>query len=112
MKLVPYGKPLYELLLEGKSPGNSVYVYVGKKSWEKGQKSSSSRPTQTLVLPPHHLPQSYKWPVQGCEILLIETSNLVTEYIEDVVQVLFDYDANRVALLSLNLLLTIYEKEF
>jgi len=112
MKLVPYGKPLYELLLEGKNPSNSVYVYIGQKSWEKGQNSSISRPTRTLVLPPHHLPQSYKWPVQGCEILLIETSNLVTEYIEDIVQVLFDYDADRVVLLSSNLSITLYKKEF
>lgn len=111
MKLPPYGKPLHELLLSGKKLDNSVYTFIGDKSWDKGQNSALIRPTRTLILPPNHSPFSYTWPVKGCEILLIETSQLVTEYIEMIVQVLFDYDADKVVLLSLNLLSTTYKKD-
>jgi len=112
MKLPPYGKPLHELLLSNKKPDNSVYCYIGQGSWEKGKVSSISRPTRTLALPPNHSPFSYLWPVHGCEILLIETSELVTEYIEDIVRVLFAHQAHRIVCLSSEFLSTTYEKDF
>jgi hypothetical protein len=112
MKLPPYGKPLHQLLLSNKKPDNNVYCYCGDKAWDLGKSSSICRPTRTLVLPPTHFARSYIWPVAGCEILLIETSEVMDYYIESIVQSLFDYDANSVVLLSFNLLITSYKKDF
>jgi len=112
MKLPPYSKPLHQLLTSGQKPTNSVYVFIGSESWDRGKVSSRTRPTRTIALPPDHSPFAYDWPVKGCEILIIETSELVTEYIESIAQALFDYDAERVVLLSLNLLSTTYKKDF
>ncbi len=112
MKLPPYGKPLHQLLLSNKRPNNSVYLYCGELAWDKGQLSSIARPTRTLALPPRASPLSYIWPVAGCEILFIETSAVMDYYIESIVQTLFDYDADGVQLLSFNLLITSYKKDF
>jgi len=112
MKLPPYGKPLRDLLQSGQLPSNDVYIYIGDKAWDKGKMSSYSRPSRTLILPPNQSPLAYEWPVSSCDILLIETSQLDTEYIENFVQILFDHNANKVILISTNMLTTIYKKDF
>ncbi len=112
MKIPPYGKPLKALLEAGQLPINSVYLYIGEHAWEKGKLSAYCRPTRTLALPPNHLPFSYEWCVQGCDILMIETSHVATEYIEDIVSELFKYGATKVTLISTDFLVTTYKKDF
>lgn len=112
MKVPPYGKPLKALLEDGQLPDNSVYLYIGDKSWEKGKLSSYCRPTRTLSLPPNHLPFSYEWPVNGCDILMIETSHLSDEYIQDIVNTLFIHNAIKVTLISFDFSINIYKKDF
>lgn len=112
MKIPPFGKPLRDLIASGEKPDNDVYLYVGDKSWDKGKSSSISRPTRTLILPPKDSPLIYDWPVNGCDILLIETSSIDTDYIELIVNILFSSGANIVRLISNNLFLTVYKKDF
>ena len=112
MQTPPFGKPLKALLESGQLPTNSVYLYIGDHSWEKGKLSAYCRPTRTLILPPKHLPFDYEWPVHGCDILMIETSHVATEYIEDIVRELFKHGAIKVVLISTNLLSTTYKKDF
>jgi hypothetical protein len=112
MKLAPYGKPLKSLLDNGQLPNNSVYLYIGDKAWDKGALSSICRPSRTLVLPPHHTPLIYEWPVNGCDILMIETSPLETEFIENFVNLLFSHGATKIVLINFNLLSVTYKKDF
>jgi len=112
MQTPPFGKPLKELLEIRQLPSNSIWLYVGSKSWEKGKLSSYCRPTRTLILPPNELPFGYLWPVKGCDILMIETSPLADLFIEDIAGVLFRDGATKVTFISINLFLTVFKKEF
>lgn len=112
MKVPPFGKPLKELLQSGQLPNNNVWLYIGDKAWEKGKSSSIARPSRTLILPNGHNPLDYNWPVNGCDILIIETSPVDTEFIEHFVNLLFAEGAIKVTLISVNLLSTIYKKDF
>jgi hypothetical protein len=112
MKVPPYSKPLHEALLNGQRPTSELYLYIGNNAWDKGRNSVVMRPSRTLVLPPNESPTNYFWPVHGCNIIMIETSRLSTEYIELIAQILLDYGSGRIMLISHNLLTTIYEKDF
>ena len=112
MKVAPYGKPLKALLESGQLPNNSVYLYIGDKVWDKGKLSAISRPTRTLILPPNESPLAYAWPVSGCDILMIETSPVETEFIESFADILLSYGATKVTLIQTDLLSIIYKKDF
>jgi len=93
-KFPPYSLPLVELIKNGSRPSNSVYLYIGKNAWKEGADSSLVRPTRTLVLPPLHIPSNYNWPVNQCDILIINTGNCDREYIEHLSFVLFENNAD------------------
>lgn len=112
MKIPPFSKPLKELLQSGQLPANNIYVYIGINSWEKGTLSSIPRPTRTLVLPPNRKAIDYEWPVKDCDILLIETSLITDVYREDVVYVLFKYDALNVTVIKADFSTLFYKKDF
>ena len=112
MIIPPYGKPLRDLLKSGSVPRNSVYLYVGKGAWQEGNWSSRIRPTRTLALPDGESPLNYHWPVQNCDILVIETTRQEDEYIEVLVQDLFCYGATKVHVISPEFELNIYKKDF
>jgi hypothetical protein len=112
VKIPPYGKPLKALLEQGQLPSNSVYLYIGEKAWDKAKATAMSRPTRTLILPPEKNPSDYDWPVKGCDILIIETTEVDTEYIEHFVLILFSYGATRVTLISTDFIFSVYEKDF
>ena len=112
MKVPPYGKPLRGLIDSGTRPKNNVYLYLGKLAWDRGKNSSFCRQSRTLALPPEKSPLLYDWPVNGCDILMIETSPLDTEYVENIAGIMFGNGAKSVSLISIDLLLTIYKKEF
>jgi hypothetical protein len=111
MKIPPYGKPLKALLEAGQIPGNDVYLYIGSHAWEKGLLSAITKPDRTLVLPPNHLPEQYEWPVNGCDILIIESSSLERSLVEDIVYVLFISGAKQVISISPDLQSNFYEKD-
>lgn len=112
MKNPPYSKPLKVLLEQGQLPSNSVYLYIGNKAWDAAKATHMSRPSRTLLLPPEKKPSDYDWPVKGCDILMVETSKVDTEYIEYFALILFSYGATRVTLISTDFLFTTYEKDF
>jgi hypothetical protein len=115
MRIPPYGKPLRDFLVNGgnlTAQQRSVWLYIGDKSWEKGKISAVSRSNCTLVLPPNANPESYDWPVMGCEILVIETSQCSNDYIDSILQILLDYDAAKVVLISFNQPITVYKRDF
>ncbi len=112
MKIPPFGKPLKNLLESGQLPRNSVYVYIGNDSWEKGRLSAISRTSRTLALPPNRKPIDYEWPVKDCDILLIETSLITDIYREDVVYILFKFDAINVTVIKADFSTMFYKKDF
>lgn len=112
MKIPPYGKSLKELLESGQFPNNSIYLYIGDKAWDRGKLSSISRTSRTLILPPKDHPLIYDWPVCGCDILIIETSPQNETFIQELVSILFAFDADKVTFISHNFYPTYYKKDF
>jgi hypothetical protein len=112
MKLPPFGKPLKALLDEGKFPNNAVYLYTGNNAWRSGSNTVISRPNRTLILPPNESPFDYDWPVNGCDILLIETSKQSKDYRETLAMVLLSAGANKIVCITKDLPSPIYKKEF
>lgn len=112
MRIPPFSKPLRDLLARGEHPISDVYLFLGQQAWEYGKRSTIMRVSRTIVLPPDKHPDVYDWPVIGCDILMIETSPLETDYIETIAQTVFSHGANTVHLISNDLSLTIYKKDF
>jgi hypothetical protein len=67
---------------------------------------------KNVDITPKASPLDYDWPVNGCDILMIETSHFSQEYIESFVQLLFSFGADKVTYLSTEMLSTIFKKEF
>ena len=73
-KLPPYGKPLANLLAQGKLPNNSVYCFCGKEAWQRAAASAKCR--LTLCLPFGTDPFDFNWPVAHCDILIYSTGGM------------------------------------
>jgi hypothetical protein len=106
-KLVPFSK----FLAENPKPTNDVYLFIGRHAWKKSRAFQVQRPG-TLCLPPYHEPTLYRWPVDGCDILVYDTSGCDKDYVRDLAQCLFDYEANIVRYISPDFLMTVFKKEF
>jgi hypothetical protein len=78
-KLPPYGSYLNSLSIP---PKNSVYIFCGNKAWEKSSIFQKFRKT-TLCLPPWLCASKFKWPVQGCDILIFDTGWADESYLSD-----------------------------
>ena len=109
-KLPPYGSNLFNCLISGKKSINDVYIFIGQDAYGKVEDFKYSRPT-TMCLPPGDYPERYFWPIQGCDILIFDTSNSSQAFIERFVICLFEYQANIVRYMSADNLLTVYKKD-
>jgi hypothetical protein len=112
MKIPPYGKPLKDLLSQNIIPNNSVYLYIGSGAWRSAENTVMSRPTRTILLPPEASPLDFAWPVSQCDILIIATSSFSQDFIETFAYLLISYGAEKVTYLSIDLLSTIYKRDF
>lgn len=110
-KSLPFSKPLTELIAKGYAPTNDVMIFIGNKAWRKGKSFSLSYPERTLALPPWHDPRDYHWPVQECDILIIDTGYPEIDYVNDLVSELYDADASIVRMITHENILKIYNKE-
>jgi hypothetical protein len=111
MKMIPpYGKPLAQSQAEQNPPNNDIYIFIGKKAWERAKASAISRPTRTLCLPPHESPFKYQWPVAMCDILIFDSGLPDEELVHDLVSVLFECHAIIVRYVSHDGLLTIFKR--
>lgn len=93
-KLPPYGKPLHDLLQSGSHPKNDINLFIGHKAWKKGEAFSISYPTRTLIIPPWNNPGNYFWPVQNCDVLIIDTGYAEKQYLSNLAGVLFEHGAS------------------
>lgn len=109
MKLPPYGKYLDELLQSGKTPDNSVYLFVGQSAFIKANNFQCSRPT-TLYLPAYDCPSRYRWPVKGCDILIFDTGWCEIPYLTDIAYCLYQENALVVRSISSEFKMTTYDK--
>lgn len=109
-KLAPYGRHLKEMLENDQLPLNDVYLFIGDHAWQTGKEWTLMRPT-TLILPPHQNPHYFYWPVKNCDVLIFDTSSSNLETIEQLVIILFAYQANIVRFISTNNLLTVFKKD-
>lgn len=92
-KTAPYGKPLQDLINKGMKPNNSVNLFVGRKAWVKGKAFSISYPDRTLILPAFECPSVYSWPVNDCDILIIDTGYCEMDYLNDLAFYLYEHGA-------------------
>ena len=88
-KIPPYGKPLAELIKSGKTPNNSINLFIGNLAWQKGKNFSVSCPERTLIIPPWDAPYLYWWPVNSCDVIIFDTGYAEQDYINDLVECLY-----------------------
>lgn len=110
-KLPPFGKGLNALIESGQRPNNDVLLFIGNNALSKGNGFSVSYPDRTLVLPPWLSPETYYWPVIGCDALITDTGFAEDDYIEDLVLCLFAHGANVCRFISHDSTFTKFEKE-
>ena len=110
-KLPPFGKPLFNLQESNFAPKNTVFIWVGANGWNKAKNFAISMPNRTLLLPLLEHASSYYWPVKQCDILIIGTSPLYSDYIEELVYVLYEHEAKKVRACTSSYELFVYHKE-
>lgn len=80
-RLPPYGKQLVRLLEKKDHLQNEIFLFIGgKEAWQKGQ-NFSNRGKAVLLLPSTEQPELYTWPVYRCDLLVIVTSFVESNYI-------------------------------
>ena len=107
-KLPPYGKALHELQLQGLRPQNSINIFVGQGAWQKGQNFSISYPERTLVLPAYQCPSLFEWPVNECDVLIVDTGYCEKDYLNDIAFYLYQNKAEIVRCIPPELTLVIF----
>lgn len=110
-KIPPYGKPLDELIRSGLRPTNSINLFIGTHAWEKGKSFSLSYPTRTLALPAWQSPHNYSWPVQGCDILIHDTSYANEDYVRELAYALYQHEADIVRFINSEKSIITYHKD-
>jgi hypothetical protein len=116
LKLAPYSKPLLKKVSRNKPPEQFIFLWVGDYALENAERLCVSLPDRTLMLPitsslPSWLcPFDYIWPVKSCRILIVDTSGIKGESIQELVYWLYENGAVDVRYLSPDLNLVIYKK--
>lgn len=111
LAIPPYGSILRTKIANNDIPTNDVYLFVGNKSWQTAKDWQLQRPG-SLVLPLNKSPFEYEWPVNGCDILICDTSESMQHIIEDLVVCLYSFGAKIVRFISHDYKLTIFKKDF
>jgi len=97
MKLPPYGKPIYERIKHLNLP-LFVVVCVGMDSWDRAKKwNAGPNNTPAMVLPPGESPDAFKWPVQGCHVILEYDTGPTPETLQALMQTLLYSHASMVS---------------
>jgi len=109
-KIPPFSKPLYDLQKSGYSPNNSIYLFIGNKAWAKGQAFSKMYPTRTMIIPPWLPPIDYHWPVNECDILIIDTGYAEKSYVEELALCLYAGNAEIVRSINFINPMVVYHK--
>ncbi len=110
-KYPPYSKPLHELIKKGLSPRNDVYLFIGNKAWERAKGWSKMYPERTLMLQPWLSAFDFIWPVQECDILIIDTGYAESDYVDELAESLFLHDASKIRFINTDDKLIVYHKE-
>lgn len=109
--LLPFSKPLSDLIDSGVAPSNDVNVFIGMHALKKSEAFAVSYPQRTIALPPWHNPLGYYWPVSECSILVIDTGYAEPDYLNDLAASLYEADATIVRMITPDFELKIYHKE-
>ncbi len=109
-KFLPYSKPLSELQQRGQIPNNDVYLFIGNHAWRKAKGFAVSYPERTLALPAWFCPGEYHWPVNQCDILIIDTGFAEDDYLNDIAYHLYINGANVVRCITPDDKLLVFRK--
>lgn len=90
--LPPFGKLLAERLKKKDHLNNDIYLFLGSSAWQRA-KNFYIRGQAVLVLPIDDTPEIYNWPVRGCEVLVVITSELPAHVVELTAQALLSAGA-------------------
>lgn len=110
-KIPPYSKNLFALQRQGLRPTGTINIWLGNEAWQKGKQGSIYKPLRTLILPPWECPTIYQWPVNQCDIDIIDTGFAQIDYVEDLAYCLYLAGADRVRFTDSDYKLTVYHKE-
>lgn len=80
--LPPFGRILEETLRRGLSPRNDLRLYVGHRAISRAKSDMERTSWVSLALPESDSPSSYRWPVAGCEVLIIPGGNFEGETLQ------------------------------
>lgn len=81
--------------MENKDRKGIAIIFMGKEAWSQ---SASFHPIlpYTLCLPPKTNPFDFKWPLEKCEVYLVDTGSSARSFITYCVKAFFAYGATRV----------------
>lgn len=111
MKTIPYGKSLEELQQQNLILPDNIFIVIGKDAWSFIKGLIKNFP-HSLCLPPFHSSLNYYWPVNKCDIFIIDTGRCSDSYVEELILRLFFFDANIVLYSSLQQTINVFKKDF
>lgn len=106
--LPPFGEAMRVLLQQGMKLNNNLFLYLGNRAWHAAKNAASNK--HVLALPPNHSPYEFDWPVQGCEVLAIDTSGVAPTLIEQTAHALLLAGAISMHVILANFNLVIYRR--
>lgn len=95
--IAPQGEWLKERILAGQK--EIVIIFMGYKAADRAEAFLPELP-YTIYLPFKTSPYAYTWPVEGCEIYLVDTSFSSGSFLKTFVMCLFMHGANLIHYLS------------
>jgi len=93
-RLPPYGIALAQKLRQDK-PANVVWVACGERAWKRSKHDLRRPDSWATLLPPGEDPASYRWPVVGCDCLVIHTGGLSPQELKNLCRCLIRAGANK-----------------
>ena len=87
MRLPPYGKRFLE-----EDSGAGPWVAIGSGAW----KFAGKKPFPVMLCPDKSDPADFHWPVQGLDVILIETGRPDDARLKNVVQIILESGARMV----------------
>ena len=92
--LAPYGK-----FIQQNNPFHAAIIFIGKVAIERAEQFQAILP-YTLCLPYPDSPSNYFWPLDNCDVYLVDTGQSKDSFIQYCALTFFGYGANVVRYIS------------
>lgn len=92
--------PPFALQQAGKIPSNGVWVFTGRRAWDRARGDIDKPSRLVTLLPLGDDPTAYRWPVAGDEVVVVHTSGESPERLRALGVTLVKQGALRVAIID------------